>query len=213
MRASSIRSRVSRRPRSVIAGPQDKKNTLDEYYGNFDGAMPEQAEWIARFERTRDFIRTLLNPEEIRAWNGKSDFYTLFLAMAPLAERVPKLTATEKDAVRSYLAAFRASVDQAKRKDNKRQFPRDVHDYAEAVTRAATGRCAPHNADVLRSYREFSCDRLKPSLVGGATAEYPWNPRQDLRLDEVERVARVEDISQFLSGHSHQSPSQPAPFE
>jgi|SRR5579864_427625 len=123
---------------ALIAGPQDKKNTLDEYYGNFDGAMPEQTEWIARFERTRDFIRTLLNPEEIRAWNGKSDFYTLFLAMAPLAERVPKLTATEKDAVRSHLAAFRSSVDQAKRKDNKRQFPRDVHDYAEAVTRAAT---------------------------------------------------------------------------
>jgi len=34
--------------------------------------------------------------------------------------------------------SFRKKVDQAKRKDNKQSFSKDVQDYAEAVTRAST---------------------------------------------------------------------------
>src|SRR5262249_51904718 len=32
----------------LIAGPQDKKKTLDNFYANFDGSMPLQAEWIGQ---------------------------------------------------------------------------------------------------------------------------------------------------------------------
>jgi hypothetical protein len=123
---------------ALIAGPQDKKKTLDEYYANFDSSMPQQGEWVSKFERVRDFINTLFVRSELRRWRGKSDFYTLFLALAPFTERSPRLNSAEKDAVRSGLASFRDEVDQAKRKDNKTQFSQDVHDYAEAVTRAAS---------------------------------------------------------------------------
>ncbi len=122
----------------LIAGPQDKKKTLDDYYQNFDGSMPLQADWVAKFEHVRDFTRLLLVPAELRAWNGKSDFYSLFLALAPLADRTPRLTASEKEALRAHLITFRQEVDQAKRKDNKRAFAPDVHEYAEALTRAST---------------------------------------------------------------------------
>ena len=123
---------------ALIAGPQDKKKILDEYYANFDASMPQQVEWISRFDRVRDFVSTLLDRPALRRWRGKSDFYTLFLALTPLAERSPRLSSIEKDAVRSALASFREEVDQAKRKDNKTQFSQDIHDYAEAVTRAAS---------------------------------------------------------------------------
>lgn len=123
---------------ALIAGPQDKKKILDEYYANYDGSMPQEAEWVGIFERVRDFMRTLLPPDELRKWKGKSDFYSLFIALAPLAERSPRLTSSEREAVRSVLKTFRAEVDQAKRKDNKAFFPVGVEEYAEAVTRAAS---------------------------------------------------------------------------
>src|SRR5262249_2963210 len=55
-----------------------------------------------------------------------------------LVDRTPRLTASEKEAVRSQLRLFRSEVDEAKRKDNKKKFSDDVHEYAEAVTRAAS---------------------------------------------------------------------------
>jgi hypothetical protein len=120
----------------LVAGPQDKKKSLDEYYSNFDASMPEQSDWVRQFEATRDFIKTTLPPGELRKWSGKSDFYTLFLALAPLA--AAKLNPAQRKALVSELADFRMEVDQAKRKDNKKKFTSDIHDYAEAVTRAAT---------------------------------------------------------------------------
>jgi hypothetical protein len=120
----------------MIAGPQDKKRSLDEYYSNFDGSMPLESEWVTSFNATRDLIRAVLPPEEMRSWAGKSDFYSLFLMFASLAKR--KLTAKESRAVRSILKTFREQVDEAKKKDNTKRFAKDIHEYAEAVTRAAT---------------------------------------------------------------------------
>jgi hypothetical protein len=120
----------------LIAGPQDKKKSLDEYYANFDSAMPQGSEWVQTFEGTRDLIKSLLPPDELRRWSGKSDFYTLFLVLAPLAKK--KLTAADKQLIRAELGKFRAKVDQAKKKDNQKVFSADVREYAEAVTRAAT---------------------------------------------------------------------------
>jgi len=122
----------------LIAGPQDKKKNIDEYYANFDAVMPQKNEWVEQFEQTRDFTKSLLSEAELRRWSGKSDFYTLFLAMAPLAQRKPRLSTAEKASARSELAAFRDQVDQAKRKDNTRIFPSYIQEYVEAVTRAAT---------------------------------------------------------------------------
>ena len=120
----------------LVAGPQDKKKSLDEYYSNFDGSMPERTRWVREFEVTRDLIKTLMSPDELRRWSGKSDFYSLFLALAPIASE--RITVAQKEALASELMQFRQRVDQAKRKDNEQKFSQDVEQYAEAVTRAAT---------------------------------------------------------------------------
>ncbi len=57
------------------------KKSLDDYYENFDGAMPERADWVSHFEIVKEFIGNLLPLQELRQWSGKSDFYTLFLTM------------------------------------------------------------------------------------------------------------------------------------
>ena len=75
---------------------------------------------------------------DVRAWRGKSDFYTLFLAFADLVEDDVRLTRAITQRIRSALADFHDAVKVAKRKDNKKKFAKRVHMYAEAVSRAAT---------------------------------------------------------------------------
>lgn len=120
----------------MIAGPQDKKGTLDEYYSNFEASMPKKSEWVAKFEATLDLIKDTLSEAAIRSWSGKSDFYTLFLATSALL--AGKVSAVQKRAVATELGQFRKQVDQAKRKDNTKKFAAEIHEYADAVTRAAT---------------------------------------------------------------------------
>jgi hypothetical protein len=121
----------------LIAGPQDKKKTLDDYYQDYEANMPEASAWTARFKKTRDVLAFVLPEQDIRAWSGKSDFYSLFLAFGMFSDRDFRLD-RKREAVRHDLMEFRKKVDQAKRKDNTRRFAQDVHEYADAVTRAAT---------------------------------------------------------------------------
>lgn len=123
----------------LIAGPQDKKTTLDEYYENYDSSMPDKSKWVSHFEDTLELIQRTLSPEQIRQWSGKSDFYTLFLAMGGLVER-GELNSKQRKAVADALARLRTSIDAGKRKDSGPVSPMDVARYVEAVTRAATDR-------------------------------------------------------------------------
>jgi hypothetical protein len=120
----------------MIAGPQDKKKTLDDYYDSFEQGMPKEHEWVRRFRSTRELIELVFSPEELRYWSGKSDFYTLFQAFAPLTEK--KLGPKQRSSLSVDLMKFRRKVDQAKKKDNTKQFGEEVHNYADAVSRAAT---------------------------------------------------------------------------
>lgn len=121
----------------LIAGPQDKKKTLDDYYRDYESAMPEESTWALRFKKNRALVESVLSENEIRSWSGKSDFYTLFLAFGNYSDRDFR-NDRKKEATRRRLMDFRKKVDQAKRKDNQTRFAQDVHDYADAVTRAAT---------------------------------------------------------------------------
>lgn len=62
-----------------MAGPQDKKKTLEGYYADFDPSFPEKNLWIRKFRQTRTLLTEILSDEEIKAWSGKSDFYSLFM--------------------------------------------------------------------------------------------------------------------------------------
>jgi uncharacterized protein DUF262 len=121
----------------LVAGPQDKKKTLDDYYENFERSMPDEAKWTARFNATKGLVDSVMG-SEVPAWSGASDFYTLFLLFGALSEKTQLLSDRKKKAIRQALTTFRQRVDTAKRKDNKKQFQANIMDYVEAVTRAAS---------------------------------------------------------------------------
>lgn len=121
----------------LMAGPQDKKKSLDEYYWDFNEEFPKKSIWRRRFNSTRDLVEEILD-EDLRRWNGKSDFYSIFLALGAYVVDSRRFSDSEKDAIASSLSTFRQKVDKAKRRDNEEEFSKNVHDYADAVTRAAT---------------------------------------------------------------------------
>ena len=122
----------------LMAGPQDKKKTIEDYYADYDASFPEKATWLSRFKKTQQLLSSLLTPEQIKSWNGKSDFYSLFHTLGKYVEQEATWTPKQLKKAASVLEAFRKQVVQAKRKDNKKKFPRVVNQYADAVSRAAT---------------------------------------------------------------------------
>ena len=139
----------------LMAGPQDKKKTLDSFYEEFETDLPESTELEEQFRKTRFLIERVLAPNEIRKWSGKSDFYTLFLAFDGLTEK-PVLKA--RKALRRKLMSFLADVSQAKKKDNVKRFDVSVHRYADAITRAATD--ASRRAERLKILKNLIQDTL-----------------------------------------------------
>ncbi len=121
---------------AMMAGPQNKKASIDQYYDDFDDDFPDESKWRTRFENVRALIGTTLRSEDLRRWSGKSDFYTLFVAFDKHVDST--WTKAQRDRVAKALVDFKTHVDQAKRKDNVKRFPRNIREYAEAVTRAAT---------------------------------------------------------------------------
>ncbi|HVE70984.1 MAG TPA: DUF262 domain-containing protein [Thermoanaerobaculia bacterium] len=121
---------------AMMAGPQNKKLTLDQYYEDYDKEFPDEAKSRVQFTDTRALIESILSSKDIKAWSGKSDFYTLFTVLTAYSDQ--HWTKTQRQRVRDSLMRFRGQVDQAKKKDNTKTFPKRVHEYAEAVTRAAT---------------------------------------------------------------------------
>jgi len=121
----------------TIAGPQNKKDTLDAYYIDYERAMPEERAWRAKFQAARNLLENVLQPEDVQAWSGKSDFYSLFLAFVGLATKTPRLSPAKSASLRVELMRFRANVDRAKRRDAK-PVTGVLGLYVEAVTRAAS---------------------------------------------------------------------------
>ncbi len=121
---------------ALMAGPQDKKKSIEGYYADFDSSFPEKDEWVRKFRHTWTLMATILSDDEIRSWSGKSDFYTLFHVLGTLEDR--RWTSKQRENTAQELKSFHSRVAQAKRKDNERPFPSYIHEYADAITRAAT---------------------------------------------------------------------------
>jgi Protein of unknown function DUF262 len=122
---------------AMVAGPQNKKDTLDSYYEDYESEMPEGEAWQTQFLAAQSMLTSVLEQDDVRAWSGRSDFYSLFLAFVELSKKRSKLVPAKRTSVREALMRFRKSVDAAKKRDAK-PATGDLAAYVEAVTRAAS---------------------------------------------------------------------------
>jgi hypothetical protein len=122
----------------IMHGPQNKKSTLDVMFESYEGGIPQKQYWLARFEATRGEIAAILPEIGQTRWRGKSDYYSLFLAVDAL-QQAGSLSAARRKLVRKALVEFGAQVSARLAKEGRRSgISRAVSRYATAVEKAAS---------------------------------------------------------------------------
>src|SRR5688572_11166459 len=119
----------------VIAGPQNKKDSLDNYYEANEKYFEDKEKQAKRFRDTKALIVDTLSSEQIIEWSGKSDFYSLFVAFSYFISK--DWTTKQQKKVAATLTTFREQVNEAKKKDAE-GTDKFVARYVQAVTRAAS---------------------------------------------------------------------------
>jgi hypothetical protein len=120
----------------LLSGPQNKKETLDDFYKAYEKEFPEKDKFSKLFRDTKALVADVLGTEDIKDWSGKSDFYGLFLAFGDYTEYT--VTSQKKKALKAELAKFRSAVDVAKKRDAKPAKDRRVARYVDTIKGAAS---------------------------------------------------------------------------
>jgi hypothetical protein len=123
-----------------IHGPQGgDPGTLDRYwamYDEYEAEIPEQSAVRRRFNRTRDAVERVVQDLRSTRWHNKSDFYSIFVALAHLLDgRLP--TDRESGALRRAIAEFTVAVER-RIADREANVSAPVQQYVPAIQRGST---------------------------------------------------------------------------
>jgi len=122
----------------LMWGPQNKKSTLDIAFQKFELVFAEKQRWLKRFEEARMASQDLLPNIANTRWRGKSDYYSLFLALDSL-NQAGHIRANRRTATTRALQEFSENVTRRLSKDgSKHPVPSNVRRYAIAVEKAAS---------------------------------------------------------------------------
>lgn len=126
---------------AYLHGPQNKKDRLDYFYRMYEELFEDRNDLVETFRKVTSEISRMLSTLSGTRWKKKSDFYTLFLAMADRNKYLPFDEQKVKE-ISQNLLQFGNKVD-ALLKIEEREWQtsdRDVVDYARNVARAASDR-------------------------------------------------------------------------
>jgi len=74
---------------AYLHGPQNKKDRLDYYYQLYEERFEDREHVVKTFRKVTAEIEQLITRLAATRWKKKSDFYTLFLALAPKEGEFP----------------------------------------------------------------------------------------------------------------------------
>jgi hypothetical protein len=152
---------------AILHGLQDKKKKLDHYYqlyeSGFDARDTNQRLF---FDITRELEAVLPDIRKTR-WRKKSDFYSLFVVLAPHTQTFP-LTREARDQLHQILIAFGDEVSaflaiDLENSEEVESWPANVRRYGVAVERAAT------DLNSRKARHEVLEQLTAPVLVGTAS--------------------------------------------
>lgn len=115
--------------------PQNKKESIDHYYRQYAADFPFAQEVLERFAAVLEYLAKLFPTPKMGGtrWYRKSDFYTLFLA---IARGKINIDDAETWWLRDRLSEFSTRVSHPATPDE----PKSIEIYRDAVERAATDR-------------------------------------------------------------------------
>jgi hypothetical protein len=124
-----------------LHGPQNKKDRLDYYYQLYEERFEDREHVVKTFRKVTAEIEQLITRLAATRWKKKSDFYTLFLALAPKEGEFP-WSADYRAEISGRLEEFGARVDDLLRLVEAEWETQDqnVVAYARNVARAASDR-------------------------------------------------------------------------
>lgn len=123
-----------------LHGPQNKKESLDKWYGLYEQEFPDRSRVEHVFRAVTGELAQAFPDMRRTRWRNKSDCYTLFLVMAAHADDLP-LSSEGRSELRNRLIAFGEEVDayvRVVRAGGQPKATKRVAQYAGAVQRAAT---------------------------------------------------------------------------
>jgi hypothetical protein len=145
----------------IMWGPQNKKVTLDSAFEKFEEHFPDKQAWLRRFETARELTQQLVPDLVESRWRGKSDYYSVFLAIAELSE-IKRLAKARKKTAINELREFGEQVSFRLTKEGARKrAPGQVSRYATAVEKAASDK------DRRETRHEILVNLLEPYFIGG----------------------------------------------
>jgi hypothetical protein len=92
-----------------MKGPQNGTKELDKYYELYENNFKDKEKWKKLFTKTQQYIETIFQDLRGTNFNGKADFYALFIAIADLLQNHLFLM-DEKDKIKKTLTDFRRKV-------------------------------------------------------------------------------------------------------
>ena len=125
----------------LMYGPQaGDANTIDRYYDRLegfeaDGELPDESNLKQRFKQTIESIEQVL-PRERTRWHNRTDFYTLFVAVAAMDSSL-QLPPGSNELLLQRLVDFAEQVN-TRLGDPRAQADSDVVDYVRAVEKGAS---------------------------------------------------------------------------
>ncbi len=123
----------------VLHGPQGGGAVvIDEYYKqyeDYEDEFPDQKRTARLFDLTLKQVQTILPDIKDTRWSNKTDFYTLFVAVAALLRSQDFVTGKEKVLLKK-LTAFETEVN-ARLADDEYQASEAVVKYVRAVEKGA----------------------------------------------------------------------------
>lgn len=122
----------------IMLGPQNKKTTLDVIFAKYDTGIPDRKYWLKRFEEARSLTHELVPDLPDTRWRGKSDYYSLFLAVDALSQQGRLKKNNRRQAVERLRSFGEVVTAQLSKEPNRGRIPRDVRRYTAAVEKAAS---------------------------------------------------------------------------
>lgn len=122
----------------IMHGPQNKKSTLDGFFQAYEEEIPNKPTWVARFEGSRGAVAQLLPGLRDTRWRGKSDFYSLFLAVDALMQRGRLRRRRVRKAERTVRSFGEAVTRRLSKEGATEPTSKSVRAYAASVEKAAS---------------------------------------------------------------------------
>jgi hypothetical protein len=124
----------------VLHGPQGgSAAVIDEYYRqyeDYDEEFPEEEKAQSLFNKTLAIVQRVLPSIKDTRWNNKTDFYSLFIAIASLLNKKKVLPDSKTGKLSKALTEFAEEIDTSFRGE-KAKARKEVLEYISAVEKGA----------------------------------------------------------------------------